>query len=222
MRKTGDRERYMTEAFPIEDEILRSVRKALVNDTMDGIQVGESDARLLQFLARLIGARKIVEIGTLYGYSTLCWARSIPDEGVVYSVDVNEAHHAKVRELLSPAAEWSKIKLVTGDGRLKLKELETHGPFDIVFIDANKAAYLDYLDWAEKNVRLGGLIIGDNTFLFDSLFGLSRDPNVSESQKAVMREFNQRLADPGRYNSAIIPTGEGITVAQRLFQAPPS
>lgn len=207
----------MTEAFPIEDEILRSIRKALVNDTMDGIQVGESDARLLQFLARLSGARTVVEVGTLYGYSTLCWARALPADGVVYSVDVSEEHHAKARELLLKAPEWSKIKLVTGDGRLKLKEIEGNGPFDVVFIDANKAAYLDYLDWAEKNVRVGGVIIGDNTFLFDSLYGLSRDPNIGEKQKAVMREFNQRLANPERYNSAIIPTAEGITVAQRLI-----
>ena len=217
MRKAGDRERYMTEAFPIEDEILRSIRKALVNDTMDGIQVGESDARLLQFLARLSGARTVVEVGTLYGYSTWCWARALPADGVVYSVDVSEEHHAKARELLLKAPEWSKIKLVTGDGRLKLKEIEGNGPFDVVFIDANKAAYLDYLDWAEKNVRVGGVIIGDNTFLFDSLYGLSRDPNIGEKQKAVMREFNQRLANPERYNSAIIPTAEGITVAQRLI-----
>ncbi len=216
MRKAGDRERYMTEAFPIEDEILRSIRKALVNDTMDGIQVGESDARLLQFLARLTRAKSVVEVGTLYGYSTLCWARALPVDGVVYSVDVSEVHHAKARDLLSAAPEFSKIKFVTGDGREKLRELEKAGPFDIVFIDANKAGYLDYLDWAEKHVRVGGLIIGDNTFLFDSLWGLSRDPNIGEKQKAVMREFNIRLANPQRYNSCIIPTGEGLTVAQRL------
>lgn len=216
MRKPGDRERYMTETFPIEDEILRSIRKALVNDTMDGIQVGESDARLLQFLARLSGAKKIVEVGTLYGYSALCWARAIPEDGVVYSVDVNETHHQKAAGLLKPAREWNKIKLITGDAKEKLKELSAKGPFDIVFIDANKSGYLEYLDWAETNVRVGGLIIGDNTFLFDALFGISRDPNMGEKQKLVMREFNQRLANPERYNSAIIPTGEGITVAQRL------
>jgi len=216
MRKPGDRERYMTETFPIEDDILRSIRKALVNDTMDGIQVGESDARLLQFLARLSGAKSVVEIGTLYGYSTLCWARSIPKDGVVYSVDVNEAHHRRAADLLRPAAEWGKIKLITGDAKAKLKELSSKGPFDIVFIDANKSGYLDYLDWAEENVRVGGLIIGDNTFLFDALFGISRDPNMGEKQKTVMREFNRRLANPELYNSAIIPTGEGITVAHKL------
>jgi predicted O-methyltransferase YrrM len=206
----------MTETFPVEDDILRSIRKALVNDAMDGIQVGEPDARLLQFLARLSGAKSVVEVGTLYGYSTLCWARAIPRDGVVYSVDVNETHHKRAAELLKPAAEWAKIKLITGDAKEKLKELSSKGPFDIVFIDANKSGYLDYLDWAEENVRVGGLIIGDNTFLFDALFGISRDPNMGEKQKAVMREFNKRLANPERYNSAIIPTGEGITVAQRL------
>lgn len=216
MRNMGNRERYMAETFPVEDDILRGVRAALQRDGMEGIQVGASDARLLQLLARLIKAERVVEIGTLYGYSTLCWARAIGPQGKVYSVDVHEGHQAKARALLSAALEFQKIHFVMGDARQKLTELTSQGPFDIVFIDANKLAYVDYLDWAEKNVRVGGLIVGDNTFLFDALFGESRDPEVGDKHRNVMNEFNRRLANRERYNSCIVPTNEGITVAQRL------
>jgi predicted O-methyltransferase YrrM len=217
MRNAGNREKYMAEAFPVEDEVLRRIRQELVLDGKDGIQIGVSDARLLQFLARLAGAKMVVEVGTLYGYSTLCWARALPEDGVVFSVDVEEAHHRKARDLLAGAKEdGKKIRLITGDARVKLAELSPLGPFDIVFIDANKIAYLDYLDWAEENVRPGGLIVGDNTFLFGAMYGESRDPQVNEKARAVMSEFNRRLANTKKYNSCIVPTSEGITVAQRL------
>jgi caffeoyl-CoA O-methyltransferase len=216
MRNQGSQVEYMINTFPVEDEVLRLIRRELKADALEGVQVGASDARILQFLARLVGARKIVEVGTLYGYSALCWARAIPPEGVVYSLDSEPERHEKAKALLRLTPEFKKIQFITGDARVTLKPLSPHGPFDIIFIDADKLNYLEYLNWAEDNVRAGGLIIGDNTFLFGALFGESRDPEVSPSAKAAMLEFNRRLADPRRYNSAIIPTYEGITVAQRL------
>lgn len=216
MRRPGNKEMYMAEAFPVEDQVLRQVREALGSDGKDGIQVGESDARLLQFLLQGFGCRTVVEIGTLYGYSTLAMARALPADGKIFSIDVSEDNHAKAKELLRGAKDFARIEFLTGDGQVHLEKLTAKGPFDAVFIDANKGSYLQYLDWAEQNVRRGGLIIGDNTFLFDALFGVSRDPKIGEKQIAVMREFNQRLANRERYNSVIIPTGEGMTVAQKL------
>ena len=216
MRKPDARQQYMSETFPVEDEHLVAIREALSRDGKDGIQIAAADGRLLQFLLRMAGVQKMVEVGTLYGYSTLCFARALPSDGVIYSLDVSEEHHSCARELLSKTEEWSRIQLITGDARMNLGELTAKGPFDAVFIDADKSSYLDYLTWAEANVRVGGLIIGDNTFLFDALFGVSRAPNMGEKQIRVMREFNQRLADRDRYNSCIISTQEGITVAQRM------
>ncbi|MGE0762392.1 MAG: O-methyltransferase [Bdellovibrionales bacterium] len=216
MRKPDACEHYMSETFPVEDVHLQAIRAALSRDGKEGIQVAASDARVLQFLLRACGVRKMVEVGTLYGYSTLCFARALPADGVIYSLDVSEQNHARAKELLKTTDEWSRIQLVTGDARQRLQEYSSRGPFDAVFIDADKSSYLDYLNWAEEHVRIGGLIIGDNTFLFDALFGESRDRNMGEKQIRVMKEFNSRLADSRRYNSCILQTQEGITVAQRL------
>ena len=86
----------------------------------------------------------------------------------------------------------------------------------MVFIDANKAGYIKYLDWAEKNVRRGGLIVGDNTFLFGALWGDMRGGHGIESWMiSIMHEFNRRLANPALYNSVLLPTAEGMTIAQK-------
>lgn len=216
MRHENSREEYMSKTFPVDDVHSEEIRQALIQDGKDGIQIAASDARVLQFLFRLKGIRKVVEVGTLYGYSTLAFARVLPADGRVISLDLSAQHHARARELLSKTEVWNKIELRTGDARELLNRLSEEGPFDAVFIDADKSGYLQYLDWADQNVRVGGLIIGDNTFLFDALFGESRDRNMGEKQIQVMREFNSRLADPKRYNSCLISTAEGITVAEKL------
>ncbi len=216
MRRENPRDRYIADTFPVEDEALERVVEELQKDGKDGIQIAPGDARILQFLLRLIGARRVVEVGTLYGFSTLSMARALPEDGVIYSLDNNPEHTQKAKSLLKSAAGADRIRFLNGDARVMLKELEAEGPFDAVFIDANKLAYLDYLDWAERNVRAGGLIVGDNTFLFDALFGASRDPAVGEKQIRVMNEFNQRLSNSQKFNSCLIPTSEGMTVAQLL------
>ena len=110
MRHMDAREKYLSETFPVEDEHLQRIRSALIQDGKNGVQIAASDARVLQFALRLVRAQKVVEIGTLYGYSTLCMARALAPNGVIFSLDVSDAHHAKARALLSPAAEWPRYR----------------------------------------------------------------------------------------------------------------
>lgn len=95
--------------------------------------------------------------------------------------------------------------------------IEKEGPFDMAFIDADKLNYLHYLDWAERNVRKGGLIIGDNTFLFDAVWKEGPVGRVRGTARHAMREFNKRLADPEKYLGILLPTEEGMTIAVKLF-----
>jgi predicted O-methyltransferase YrrM len=87
----------------------------------------------------------------------------------------------------------------------------------MIFIDADKINYLNYLDWAEENIRPGGLIIGDNTLLFDAVFQEKLPKGIVEAARQAMRTFNQRLAEPDKYHSIMLPTKEGMTIAIKNY-----
>lgn len=98
----------------------------------------------------------------------------------------------------------------------KLNELSVKAPFDMIFIDADKSSYPKYLDWAESYIKQDGLIVADNTLLFNTVFLESPTKEVSEKSWHAMREFNDRLSDEKKYFSILIPTDEGMTVALKL------
>jgi predicted O-methyltransferase YrrM len=217
MRIETPEQNYLNQVFGLDDMDLAQVRSELHRQGLDFMSVSPAEARMLQFLIRGFGIKKVCEIGTLFGYSAMAMAKAIPADGVVVTIEKNPANHAVAQKMLAISSAGKRIVQLNGDALEKLKEAEAHGPFDMAFIDANKGGYVQYLDWAERNVRPGGLIVGDNTFLFGALWGKSRDPDIGPGPIKAMNEFNARLADLKRYNSIIIPTLEGMTVAQKLF-----
>jgi caffeoyl-CoA O-methyltransferase len=199
---------YIRGLFAPETENLRSLRGSLKDD----ISVLPEEGKLLQFLIRLSGAKKIVEIGTFAGYSTLWMAAALPADGHIHTIEKDPARAAEARKNLQ---DRKNVTLTEGNALDILPGLT--GPFDMVFIDADKLSYLHYLDWAEKNVRQGGLIVGDNTFLFDAVWKDAPIDRVRETARQAMREFNKRLSDPARYCSIMLDTPEGMTIAQKIF-----
>lgn len=157
--------------------------------------------------------KRIVEVGTLSGYSALCMAQAIPVDGEVYTIEKNREHAQIARQHFAKHPD-RKITLLEGDGIDELQKLASKGEkFDMIFIDADKSGYCNYLDWAEEHIRPKGLIVADNTLLFDTVYLNSPPSNVSQKSWAVMKEFNQRTANPDKYYSIMIPTAEGLTVA---------
>lgn len=203
-----NRRDYIRATFAHETAELQAIRESLA----DNISIHPEDGRLLQFLIGLADVRSIVEIGTFGGYSAIWMANALPDDGRLITIEKDEARAAAVAPVL---ARHPKITLMQGDALDVLKTLQ--GPYDMVFIDADKLGYLEYLDWAEKNVRPGGLIIGDNSFLFDAVWDDGPVDRVRDTARRVMRTFNQRLADPARYDSIQLPTVEGMTIARKRF-----
>lgn len=216
MRIENAQQKYLNEVFGLPDPELEQIRAELAKHDVEFMAVSPSEARILQFLVRLTGVRKIVEFGTLFGYSALAMAKVLPDDGQIWTLEKSIENFATAQRHFARIEAGRKIRALNGDAVDLMAQIELEGPFDMVFIDANKAAYVEYLNWAEKNVRAGGYIVGDNTFLFGNLWGEPRDRKINEKQIAVMREFNERLADPRKYNSTVIPTLEGITVAQLI------
>jgi len=216
MRVESQEQKYLNDVFGLEDPELEEIRVELHKHNVESMSVSGAEARLLQFLVRALSVKKIVEVGTLFGYSALAFAKALPADGRVWTLEKSPENFAIAQSQFAKFAEGCKITALNGDAAEVLSTIENEGPFDMVFIDADKAGYLAYLDWAERNVRHGGYIVGDNTYLFGAFWGETRGRNISPKQIEVMKAFNRRLADPAKYNSTLIPTVEGLTVAQKL------
>lgn len=206
---------YIRRVFGQEDAVLAAVGKELPEEEQR-MQIAPEEGRLLQMLVRMINAKKIVEIGVLHGYSTIWMAKGMAEGGKIYALDKNYKRWGPARRNFAACGVADKIELMEGEALESLAALEAKAPFDMVFIDADKGNYGNYLDWAEKNVRKGGLIVGDNTFLFGTVYGeVVRD--INPDAITTMQSFNRRLADPARYSSILLPTPEGMTVAVKGF-----
>ena len=214
--KETSKETYINRIFVKEGPTLQAVRQALRADGKEGIQVSPYEGKILQALIKMTQAKKVVEVGTLYGYSTLAMAEALPPEGSIFTIDNNREHYEKAKKLLKDHGDFSKIRFCLGSGRDVLEELKKESPFDMIFIDADKAGYDTYLDWTWDHIKRGGLIVGDNSFLFGHLVGEPSGQEVSNRAKKAMAHFNERLAESPRFFSFLIPTSEGLTVAYRL------
>lgn len=171
--------------------------------SMPAIQVGPSEGQLLWLLARLAGVRKMVEVGTLAGYSAIRLARALPAGGHLWSIEVDPAFAAVARANLADAGLSETVSVVVGAARDVLPTLEPHGPFDAVFIDADKPNYDYYGQWAVAHLRAGGLVLGDNAYLFGDLLEHS-------DRGAAMRRFHELVA--ASCDSVCIPTPDGLVV----------
>ena len=206
------KDEYIKNTFAKEDELLKRIRAKLQADNKDGINIAPTEAKMLQFFIKSLGIKTIVEVGTLYGYSALWMARALPDDGKIICIEKDENNYKIAKELLEDSESAEKIELINGDAVEILNTL--NGPFDMAFIDADKGGYKNYLNWSMENIRPGGLIIGDNTFLFGHIYGEGRsDINASSTQKEAMSYFNETLANHSDYTTALFPTDEGMTVA---------
>lgn len=207
---------FVTKTIGREDDVLRAIREETPKRGLPEISIGPDEGRLLHFLASACGARRIVEVGTLAGYSA-CWlARALPADGSLHTVEYDPKHAAVARENVARAGLSARITVHEGPGSSVLPALEKHGPFDLCFIDADKAGYPAYARWAAKNLRSGGLVVCDNAYLFGHLHEELPKSSERAPQAAAMRECLRLLADESLFSScAMIPTGEGMAVAVR-------
>jgi caffeoyl-CoA O-methyltransferase len=174
-----------------------------VPEGIPAIQVGPSEGKLLYLLLRLAGAQKVVEVGTLVGYSAIHMARALPAGGHVYSIEYDPKHADVARANIAAAGLSDRITVLVGAGVDVLPRLVEHGPFDAVFIDADKQNYAAYGRWAVDNLRAGGLVLGDNAYLFGEL--------LEDSDRGrAMRAFHEHVA--ATCESVCIPTPDGLVV----------
>lgn len=174
-----------------------------VPEGIPAIQVGPSEGRLLHLLLRLVRASKVVEVGTLVGYSAIQMARALAPGGRLWTIEFDPAHAEVARRNLAAAQLTDRVSVVVGAGKDMLPTLEGEAPFDAVFIDADKESYDVYGQWAVDHLRPGGLVIGDNAYVFGDLLG--------DSVRArAMRAFHETVA--AACDSVCIPTPDGLVV----------
>lgn len=214
MRTEKDaRQEYIEKNFIKQDSRRKQIISELRNFNKEGINVSSIEGKLLKVLAQMIKAHKIVEIGTLFGYSTSWFLDALTNnEDKIWSFEFSKEHYEKAVSLLKTDIENNRLKIILGNAIEELPKIEKEGPFDLIFIDANKAGYMDYFKWADENLRSGGLIIADNTFLFGTVYQESVPENNKKAWQ-VMRKLNQTLGQNNHYESIMIPTAEGMTIA---------
>jgi caffeoyl-CoA O-methyltransferase len=203
---------YLDGIYQPEDPALREIRERSQRAGLPDIQVAGLDARHLEVLVRLSGARRAVEIGTLGGYSGVSILRGLPPDGRLDTCEIDPAHARVAEESFRKNGFADRSCIHVGPALEGLGKLEGEGPFDLCFIDADKESYPKYLDWAARNLRKGGVVIADNVFLFGHL----ADQGKPTESLLAMRAFHQRLATSGEFRATVIPTGEGLTVAVRV------
>lgn len=204
--------RYIADTFCAEDALLKRI-KAKGEALVPGMQVSAVEGKTLHVLASLIQAKHILEIGTFVGYSTLWLARALPKDGTLTTLEYNPEHARFARRFFDESGQGNQIKIREGKAldSLKMIAKEKH-LFDLVFIDAAKAEYPDYVEMLLPQLRSGGLIIGDNSLLWGNLTG---EPWQDASKTAIdgMKRFNNMLADSSKFTGTLLPTVEGLTIA---------
>ncbi len=198
-----------------EDEVLREIRERSVASGLPQVQVGKFDGLHLEVIARACGARKAVEIGTLGGYSGVCLLRGMGEAGVLHTFEIDPRHAEVARASFARAGLAERARIHVGPAAERLRDVEREGPFDLVFIDADKLGYPGYLGWAEAHLRTGGVVLADNTFGFGHVHE-ERPATEAAEAMAALRRFSERLARGGRFRATMLPTAEGLSLGVKV------
>ena len=206
---------WAADVYRPEDGLLREIRERSALAGLPTIQVGAFDGLHLEVLARLAGARRAVEIGTLGGYSGVCLLRGMGDAGRLDTFELEPAHAEVARAAFERAGFGPRVRIHVGPAAERLRDVEGEGPFDLVFVDADKTGYPGYLDWAERHLRVGGVLVADNTFGFGHVHE-ERPAGESAAAMAALRAFSEQLARGGRFRATMLPTAEGLSLGVKV------
>jgi caffeoyl-CoA O-methyltransferase len=191
------------------DDVLDRVRRETAQMPSAQMQVSADQGALLELLARLIGAREALEVGTFTGYSAICIARGLEGGGRLTCLEIDPDFAATARRNLDAAGVGGRVEIVVGPAEQTLAGMPEEPNFDFVFLDADKQGYADYYELVLPRTKTGGLILIDNTLLG----GRVLDPQ-DESARAVA-DLNDRIASDERVDSAMALIADGVTFVRK-------
>ena len=208
---TAEHFAYLAARTRPEPAFLGELKRAAEARGIPPIWISPEQASFMQILLKLRGAREVIEVGTLAGYSAIAMAQALParaDGGRLRTIELDEGHADFAQEWFGASDVGDRIELHRGPGADVLPRFEDQSA-DAMFLDADKAGYPVYLQHAQRLLRPGGLLMVDNAFAFGQLFDdVPTDPEVG-----AVRDFNERMAHTVGLHGVIIPVGDGLWVA---------
>ena len=220
-------QQYILEHIEKEPDFLKVLtRRTHLHTLKPRMLSGHLEGRLLKFFCQLVGARRILEIGTFTGYSALCMAEALPEDGQVHTCEIFDELEPFLNQIFADAGELGKkVKLHIGDAADIVPTLE--GLFDVAYLDGNKRRYVEDLEMVYPKMRKGGLVIADNT-LWDghvieegarSLYERAKSPNheaiaSKDAQTVGIMAFNDLVADDPRFETVMVPVRDGMTLVR--------
>ena len=206
---------YLLSVSLQESAIQRELREETANHPMAMMQIAPEQGQFMALLIQLINAKNIIEIGVFTGYSTLCMAAVLPNDGQIIACDIDAETTAIARRYWKKAGVAQKINLKLAPAIATLDELLASGQeghYDFVFIDAEKSEYIDYYERALKLVRPGGLITIDNVLWS----GKPANPKEQDKDTVAIRCFNEHIFNDSRIKISMLPLADGLTIALKL------
>ncbi|HEX4601953.1 MAG TPA: O-methyltransferase [Gemmatimonadales bacterium] len=203
-------ERYVTELFAPEDAVLASVRARHASLKLPPIHISADEGKLLYVLLRAVVASRVLEIGSLAGYSGIWLARALTTGGTLTTIEKDPRHAELARRAYAEAGLAGCVRLIEGAA---LDILPTLAPgFDAVFVDADKAPLAQYFEWSVRLLRPGGLLLCDNAFFH----GAAVDPADHTADAVGVRTFNQLAAHDPRVVAAVAPIRDGLVIGVKV------
>lgn len=203
---------YLLSVSLRESDALKQLRQETANHVMSQMQIAPEQGQFMAFLLQLMGAKTVLEIGVFTGYSSLCMASVLPEEGRLVACDVNDEYTAIARRYWQLAGVDHKIDLRIAPALETLDALLANGQadtFDFVFIDADKSNYPHYYERSLQLIRPGGVIALDNVLWS----GRVADPNVTQKRTERIRSLNKFLHTDDRIELSLLPLADGLTLA---------
>ena len=209
-----ERVAYIEDLLGLHDQEMDSVYNSC-SDGRRNIQISPLEGAILEVLVRSIGAKVVVEIGSLFGYSAIWMARGLESDGTVFSIDHSQDHCKIARQNYDAMGMGGRVTQLCGNGVESLRLVESNAPVDFLFIDADKGGYMSYLAWGEKHVRKGGMIVAHNVLLSNSVYSDFPERKISKRSSGVMKDFNAAVANRGKYSTVVLPIFDGMSISYK-------
>jgi predicted O-methyltransferase YrrM len=203
-------QRYVGELFAVEDPVLKRVRDRHAEQDLPPIHISPDEGKLLHVLLRAVAARRVLEIGSLAGYSGIWLARALPAGGMLTTIEKHPVHAALARQAYAEAGVTDRVGLIESEALPALAGLSPG--YDAVFVDADKEPLPQYFEHSVRLLRPGGLLLCDNAFFHGTVV----DPGDRSPPVEGVRAFNRLAATDPRVVSAVIPIRDGVVIGVKV------